>query len=93
MGRRMEWDGEIVEWAEDARIVWQATSGQPKKMQMRAINWAKKEDGNTRYGLEVEYQPPYSILGKVMDGIMIRRAIMRSVKNSLEKLKAVVERE
>jgi uncharacterized membrane protein len=93
IGRRVEWDGEIVEWVEDARIVWQATSGQPKKMRMRAINWAKKEDGGTRYGLEVEYQPPYSILGKVMDAIMIRRAIMRSVKNSLEKLKAVVERE
>lgn len=93
MGRRMEWDGRIIEWVEDARIVWQATSGQPKKMQMRAINWAKKEDGNTRYGLEVEYQPPYSILGKVMDAIMMRRAIMRSINNSLEKLKAVVERE
>lgn len=93
MGKEMEWDGKIIEWVEDARIVWQATSGEPKKMQMRAINWTKKEDGNTRYGLEVEYQPPYSILGKVMDVIMIRRAIMRSIKNSLEKLKGVVERE
>ena len=93
MGRRMEWDGKIIEWVEDARIVWQATSGQPKKMQMRAINWTKKEDGDTRYGLEVEYQPPYSLLGKAMDAIMMRRAIMRSIKNSLEKLKAVVELE
>jgi uncharacterized membrane protein len=93
MGRRMEWDGKIIEWVEDARIVWQATSGQPKKMQMRAINWAKKEDSGTRYGLEVEYQLPYSILGKVIDAIMMRRAIMRSIKNSLEKLKAVVEQE
>jgi hypothetical protein len=25
MGRRMEWDGKIIEWVEDARIVWQAT--------------------------------------------------------------------
>ena len=68
-------------------------SGRPEKMQMRAINWAKKEDGGTRYGLEVEYHPPYSILGKVIDAFMMRRAIMRSIKNSLEKLKAVVELE
>lgn len=27
MGRKMEWDGEIIEWVEDAKIVWQATSG------------------------------------------------------------------
>lgn len=93
MGRKMEWDGKIIEWVEDARIVWQATSGQPEKMQMKSLNRVKKEDGNTRYGLEVEYQPPYSILGKIIDAIMIRRAIRRSIKNSLEKLKAVVERE
>jgi uncharacterized membrane protein len=93
MGRKMEWDGEIIEWVDDARIVWQATSGQPKKMQMKALNWARREDGVTRYGLAVEYQPPYSILGKMMDVLMIRRTITRSIKKSLEKLKAVVERE
>lgn len=78
MGRKMVWDGEIIEWVEDARIVWQASSGQPKKMQMKAINCVEKEDGNTRYGLKVEYQPPYSILGDVMDVIRIRRTIKRS---------------
>ncbi len=93
MGRKMEWDGEIIDWVDDARIVWQASSGQPKNMQMKAINWVEKEDGNTRYGLKVEYHPPYSILGKLIDVIMIRRAFKRSIESSLEKLKAVVERE
>ncbi len=93
MGRKMEWDGKIIEWVEDARIVWQAISGEPEKMQMKASNWVTREDGNTRLGLLVEYQPPFSILGIIMDTIMIRRAIRRSIKNSLEKLKAVVERE
>jgi uncharacterized membrane protein len=89
----MEWDGTITEWVENDRIVWQAISGQPKKMQMKALNWVKMEEGNTRYGLEVEYQPPYSILGKMIDAVMLRRAIERSINNSLEKLKIVVERE
>ncbi len=93
MGRKMEWDGMVTEWVENDRIVWEATSGQPKKMQMKALNWVKKEDGDTRYGLEVEYQPPYSILGKMLDAIMLRRAIGRSIKKSLENLRAVVERE
>ncbi len=89
----MEWDGMITEWVDNERIVWQATSGQPKKMQMKAINWVKEEEGNARYGLEVEYQPPYSILGKIVDAIVLRRAIRQSIKNSLENLRAVVERE
>jgi uncharacterized membrane protein len=93
MGRKMEWEGRVTEWIENDRIVWQATSGQPKRMQMEAVNWVKNEGGDTRYGLEVEYQPPYSILGKIIDAIMLRRAIRRSVKNSLENLKAVTERE
>ncbi|MDA4127536.1 MAG: SRPBCC family protein [Thaumarchaeota archaeon] len=93
IGRKMEWDGRIIEWVENDRIVWEATSGQPKKMQMKALNWVKKEEDNTRYGLEVEYRPPYSILGKILDAIMLRRAIRRSINNSLEKLKAVVELE
>jgi uncharacterized membrane protein len=93
MGRKMEWDGKVTEWVEDDRIVWQATSGQPKKMQMKALNWVKMEEGNTRYGLKVEYWPPYSFLGKIIDAVMLRRAIKRSISNSLEKLKVVVERE
>lgn len=60
---------------------------------MKSVNWATKEDDDTRYGLEVEYQPPYSILGKIMDVLMIRRAIKQSIKKSLEKLKDVMERE
>ncbi len=30
MGRKMEWDGRIIEWAENGCIVWQAISGTPK---------------------------------------------------------------
>src|SRR5712692_3367341 len=86
MGRKMEWDGRIIEWVENERIVWQATSGQPERMHMKAFNRVKNEDGNTRYGLEVEYHLPYSILGEIMDAIMMRRAIRRSIGNSLEKL-------
>ncbi len=93
MGRRMEWDGEIVEWVEDAKIVWLATSGQPKKMGMKALNWVTKEDGQTCYLLEVEYRPPYSILGKIMDAIVMRRAVMKSIEKSLERLRVVVETE
>jgi len=53
----------------------------------------KREDGSTRYGLEVEYVLPYLLVGKLMDIIMVRRAVARSIQKSLERLRTVVEEE
>ena len=63
MGKKMEWDGRVIEWAENDSIVWQAMSGTPEAMRMKAVNRVEKEGKGTRYFLEVEYMPPYSILG------------------------------
>ena len=62
-------------------------------MRVKALNWVKREDGGTRYGLEVEYVLPYSLLGKLMDIIMVRRAVARSIQKSLERFRTVVEEE
>src|SRR2546428_5196270 len=43
MGKKMEWDGRIIEWAENDRIVWQAISGTPEAMRMKAVNRVEKE--------------------------------------------------
>jgi uncharacterized membrane protein len=91
MGREMEWDGRIIEWTENARIVWQATSGLPQEMRMKAVNRVEKEGDGTRYWLEVEYEPPYSNVGKIMDLVMIKRSVGKSIQNSNLKLKRIVE--
>jgi len=89
----MGWEGIVVEWVESERVVWQASSGEPEKMRMKALNWVKREDGGTRYGLEVEYVLPYPLLGKLMDILMVKRAVARSIQKSLERLRTVVEEE
>lgn len=91
MGRTMEWDGMITEWVENGRIVWEATTGTPKKMGMKAMNRVEKEGVGTRYSLEVEYEPPYSILGKIMDLIMIKRSLGKSIQSSNLNLKRISE--
>lgn len=91
MGRKMEWDGRITEWTENGRIVWQAISGTPQQMRMKAVNRVEKEGKGTRYSLEVEYEPPYSVLGKIMDRIMIRRTVARTIQKSNMKLKTSLE--
>src|SRR3989442_9716354 len=87
MGRKMEWDGRVIEWAENDSIVWQAISGTPEAMRMKAVNRVEKEENGTRYSLEVEYVPPYSILGRIMDPIMIKRNIRKMVQHSTQNLK------
>jgi uncharacterized membrane protein len=73
MGRKMEWDRRGIEWAENDCIVWQAISGTPQAMRMKAVNRVEKEGNGTRYSLEVEYMPPYLVLGRIMDLVMIKR--------------------
>jgi len=91
MGKKMEWDGRVVEWAENDRIVWQAISGTPEAMRMKAVNRVEKEGDGTRYSLEVEYMPPYSTLGRIMDPIMIKRNIRKMVQHSTQNLKRILE--
>src|SRR5256885_14031172 len=91
MGRKMEWDGRVIEWAENDSIVWQAISGTPEAMRMKAVNRVEKEGNGTRYSLEVEYMPPYSILGRIMDPIMIKRNIEKMVQHSTQNLKIILE--
>jgi uncharacterized membrane protein len=87
----MEWDGRITEWAEDGRIVWEAISGTPQEMRMKSVNRVEKEGDGTRYWLEVEYEPPYSIFGRIMDNIMIKRSVGKSIQNSILNLKRIME--
>ena len=91
MGRKMEWDGRVIEWAENDSIVWQAMSGTPEAMRMKAVNRVEKEGEGTRYSLELEYMPPYSILGRIMDLIMIKRKLRKMVQHSTQNLKRVLE--
>ncbi len=91
LGRRMEWDGEVVEWVDNERIVWRATSGQAKRMKMMAYNWVKPEEGKARYSLEVRYEMPYSFIGRALDALWVRRRLREDLQKSVEQLKAVLE--
>src|SRR5213593_4979113 len=72
MGRKMEWDGRVIEWTENYSIVWEAISGTPQAMRMKAMNRVEMEGDGARYSLDLEYVPPYSIFGGIMDLIMVK---------------------
>jgi len=91
MGRKMQWDGRVTEWTENNSIVWEAVSGTPQAMRMKATNRVEKEGDGARYSLEVEYVPPYSILGRIMDQFMIKRGVRKMAQHSTQNLKRILE--
>lgn len=91
MGRKMEWDGRVIEWTENSSIVWEATSGPPQAMRMKAVNRVEKDGDGARFSLEVEYVPPYSIFGRMMDLLMIKRSMRKMVQRSTQSLKRILE--
>ncbi len=91
MGRKMQWDGRVTEWTENNSIVWEAVSGTPQAMRMKATNRVEKEGDGARYSLEVEYVPPYSILGRIMDQILIKRGVRKMAQHSTKNLKRILE--
>ncbi len=87
----MEWDGRVTEWRENSSIVWEAISGTPRAMRMKAVNRVEMEGDGARYSLELEYVPPYSIFGRIMDLIMIKRSIRKMAQHSTQNLKRILE--
>ena len=91
MGRKMEWDGRVIEWTENNSIVWEAISGTPQAMRMKAMNRVEMEGDGARYSLDLEYLPPYSIFGRIMDLIMVKRGIRKMAQHSTQNLKRIIE--
>jgi uncharacterized membrane protein len=51
----------------------------------------KPQDGGTLVEVEVEYEAPGSVLGKVADRLFIERSQERALRHTLENLKQLTE--
>ena len=58
---------------------------------MKAMNRVEMEGDGARYSLDLEYLPPYSIFGRIMDLIMVKRGIRKMAQNSTQNLKRIIE--
>src|SRR2546425_11154535 len=54
MGRKKEWDGRGIEWAEKESVVLQGIFGTTEAMRMKASKRVKKEGDGSGYSLEGE---------------------------------------
>ncbi|MDA4129634.1 MAG: SRPBCC family protein [Thaumarchaeota archaeon] len=89
MGRpRFEFDN-IVEKISDREIVWRQTKGSMKRLEWRfELDPAEK---GTKLALTIDYQMPYSIIGKLLDKVKMHRVIDAACQVNLEGLKRKAE--
>jgi len=83
-GVKAEWDAETTEWKENEKIAWRSTAGNLTMSSSTTLSPIK--DG-TKATFVMDYNLPYSILGKIIDRLWVRREIDKSVERSMKKLK------
>lgn len=87
-GRKVEWDGEITEWEENKKLAWRC---KPPLKNKGSFTLEPTDEG-TRVTFVMEYELPYSIIGKIIDKIKVSKEMEEGVSKGLEKLKDILEK-
>ena len=88
-GRMMEQVMETVEFEENRRAVDRQIDGEMKKFQKTNLFAATAK--GTRFTGIIEYEMPYSVLGKIMDKVLVKRQITAYFKGAYDRGKEIVE--
>lgn len=87
-GARGEWDTETTEWVKDRKYGWRTISGDVTML----VTWTLMEtDAGTKLGYAIQYELPYSILGRVLDKLKVSRDIENGMNDALQNLKQLLE--
>ncbi len=87
------WEIEVVttEFVENRRFAARQEGGPMKKFNM--LDMFEPMDGRTKWTSVLEYELPYSVLGKLMDRLKVRKAMENGTDYHLQKTKELVEGE
>lgn len=88
-GVKAEWDGETTEKIENQKITWRSIGGSFTGFGTYVLTPAK---AGTKLGMMMDYEMPYSILGKLMDKLKFQKAFEKSIDDGLKKLKEIAEK-
>jgi uncharacterized membrane protein len=89
-GIKAEADIEITEWKDNEMVAWRTLSGSIQGSGSASMIPTKV---GTKYTVVIEYQLPYSIFGKMIDKVTVRKRIEKISDDALKKLKEKVEKE
>ena len=86
-GSKMEWDMEVTEFVKNKKVT--THTDKPSKMTNSLI--LEPTDKGTKLTHEVEYELPYSILGKVIDKLKVSKDLDKVMGKLLENVKKALE--
>ena len=87
-GVRAEFDVEITEYVMNERATWRTTAGNFTAVGLTTLD---PTEAGTRLTFVIDYDLPYSILGKVIDKLLVGREFEKGIGTGLEKLKNILE--
>jgi uncharacterized membrane protein len=89
-GIKSEWEAETTEWTENEKFAWRTTAGTFTGFGSMTLN---QIDAGTRATFLMDYDLPYSFLGKLVDKLRVSRDLERGTEKALLKLKELAEGE
>lgn len=88
VGVKAEWDVEISEYIECERAAWRSTGGNVTALGLTTL---EPIDRGTQVTFVIDFELPYSILGKIIDQLVVRRELEQDIEKGLKKLKRMLE--
>ena len=88
-GKRAEWDMEIVEFVKNKKTASRIIGAGKSKM-ADSLTFEPTAKGTTMT-FYMEYEVPYSILGKLIDELMVSKDMEKGMSNMLENMKKALE--
>lgn len=88
-GQKFEYDAEVTEHVENERLAWRSTSRDWTAFGSITL---KPMEAGTKVTMVINYELPYSVLGKIIDRLKGRKAMEKGLETALENLKNIVEK-
>jgi uncharacterized membrane protein len=88
-GIRAEWDAETTEWTENEKFGWRTFAGTFTGFGSMTLTPTKT---GTKATFVMDYDLPYSFLGKLVDRLRVSRDLERGTEKALRKLKTLSEK-
>jgi uncharacterized membrane protein len=87
-GIKAEWDVEITEYVENEKARWRSTGRDVTAIGLTTLNPTIM---GTNVTFIIDYELPYSILGKIVDRLLVGREMDSNIENGLVVLKNMLE--
>ena len=88
-GVKAEWDVEVTEYEKNEKAAWRTTAGNFTAIGSTFIN---PTEAGTKIRFIIDYDLPYSILGEIIDKLVVGRELEKDIEEGLKKLKNILEK-